>query len=304
MRRSYAGVLALLVVLTGCGGDDNSEEAPSETASSSTALTTLSPLPYPEDPPPSGKLIADMRQSSIDVSLGRMQVWVDNDTTKDVTPSRIVYHDPRLAKPLIGDNLRTDPAQSERGYYLYLPAKPPCGNGPGKAESGTLDVTYAGKVDRIPVTDPTDVVGRFLTVRCEELAIAEVADIRWSDEVPDDGSGEGAIGTLTMLITPTGVPGHELVIDRISGSHLLNSSEGPEAWEPDLHVTGEDPPTRIDLPMKPSRCDGHAFLEGGGATAFRVAFTLDGESGQILLRMSPKGMGNALGFAKTSCGLG
>ncbi len=304
MPRSYAGLLALLVLLTGCGGDDDSEEAPSEPVSSSTALTTLSPLPYPEDPPPSGKLIADMRQSSIDVSLGRMQVWIDNDTAKDVTPTRIVYRDPRLAKPLTGGNLRTDPAQSERGYYLYLPAKPPCGSGPGQAESGTLQVAYAGRVDRIAVTDPTDVVGRFLTVRCEELAIAEVADLRWSDEVPDDGSGEGAIGTLTMLITPTGVPGHELVIDRISGSHLLNSSDGPEAWEPDLHVAGEDPPSRIDLPMKPSRCDGHAFLEGGGATAFRVAFTLDGESGQILLRMSPEGMGNALGFAKASCGLG
>ena len=141
-------------------------------------------------------------------------------------------------------------------------------------------------------------------MRCEELALAAVADVRWSDEVPDDGSGEGAIGTLTLLITPTGVPGHELVIDHISGSHLLNSSEGPEAWAPNLHIAGDDPPTQIELPVKPSRCDGHAFLEGGGATAFRVAFVLDGKPGEILLRMSPEGMGNALGFAKASCGLG
>lgn len=298
------GVLLALVLLPGCGGDDtDASTAPDSSSPSATSITTLSPLPYPEDPPPSGLLIADMRQSSIDVSLGRMQVWVDNDTTQGVTPTRIVYHDPRLAKPLTADNLRTDPAQSERGFPLYLPARPPCGAGPGRAESGTLEVHYAGQVDRVPVTDPTDVVGRFLTVRCQELAIAEVADLRWSDEVPDDGSDEGAVGTLTLLITPTGASGHELVIDRVSGSHLLNSSEGPAAWEPDLHVTGEDPPTRIDLPLKPSRCDGHAFLEGGGATAFRVAFTLDGEPGQILLRMSPEGMGNALGYARRSCGL-
>ncbi len=196
-----------------------------------------------------------MRQSSIDVALGRMQVWIDNDTTRDVTPTRIVYRDPRLAKPLIGDNLRTNPAQSERGYYLYLPAEPPCDGVPGKAESGTVEITYGGRTDTVPVTDPTDVVGRFLIARCQELALAAMADVRWSDEVPDDGTGVGAIGTLTLLVTPTGVPGHELVIDHISGSHLLNSSEGPAAWAPDLRIGSDDPPTEIELPVKPSRCD-------------------------------------------------
>ncbi len=308
MRRRATGPLGVLLVvalLAGCSDDGGTDPAtaPDSSPPSDTAVPTLSPLPYPEDPPPSGKLIGDMRQSSIDVALGRMQVWIDNDTTHDVTPTRIVYRDPRLAKPLIGDNLRTNPAQSERGYYLYLPAEPPCADVPGKAESGTLEVAYAGKVDRIPVTDPTDVVGRFLTGRCEELALAAVADVRWSDEVPDDGSGEGAVGTLTLLITPTGVRGHELVIDHISGSHLLNSSEGPAAWAPKLRIAGDDPPTEIELPVKPSRCDVHAFLEGGGATAFRVAFVLDGKPGEIVVRMSPDGMGNALGFAKDSCGL-
>jgi hypothetical protein len=292
-----------VLLLAGCSDGGTDAATPADSSSPSTSVPTLSPLPYPEDPPPSGKLIADMRQSSIDVSLGRMQVWVDNDTTHDVTPTRIVYRDPRLAKPLVGDNLRTNPAQSERGYPLYLPARPLCREARGRAESGTLEVTYAGQVDRIPVTDPTDVVGRFLTVRCQELALATVADLSWADEVPDDGSGVGAVGTLTLLITPTGTPGHELVIDRVSGSHLLSSADGPAAWEPGLRVAGDDPPTRIDLPLKASRCDGHAFLEGGNATAFRLAFTLDGKSGEILLRMSPQGMGNALGFARRSCGL-
>ncbi|MDQ4051167.1 MAG: hypothetical protein M3237_00505 [Actinomycetota bacterium] len=302
--RLVPGLLGGLLLLTGCGGGDDTEAGtPPDSRSSSTSIPTLSPLPYPEEPPPSGRLIADMRQSSIDVSLGRMQVWIDNDTTHDVTPTRITYRDPRLGRPLLGDNLRTNPAQSERGYPLYLPERPPCPESPGRAESGTLEIRYAGRVDRVPVTDPTDVVGRFLQVRCQELALAEVADIRWSDEVPDDGSGKGAVGTLTLLIRPTGAAGHELVINRVSGSHLLNSPEGPDAWAPDLRVAGDDPPSRLELPMKPSRCDGHAFLEGGNATAFRVAFTLDGEPGEILLRMSPQGMDHALGYARRACGL-
>jgi hypothetical protein len=294
------GAAALLLALAGCGGGET--DAPAAGSSSPTSIPTLSPLPYPEDPPPSGRLIADMRQSTIDASLGRMQVWVDNDTTHDVTPTRIVYHDPRLARPLPAERLRTNPAQSGRGYPLYLPDRPPCG-GPGRPESGTLEVHYAGKVDRVPVTDPTDVVGRFLAMRCQELALAEVAEVRWSDEVPDDGSGEGAVGTLTLLVRPTGVPGRELVIERIAGSYLLNSAAGPAAWEPHLRVAGDDPPTEIELPVKPARCDIHAFLEGGSATAFQVSLTLDGKPGAILLRMSPEGMGNALDFSSRSCGL-
>jgi hypothetical protein len=308
MTRRYAGALGAflaLAMLAGCGGSDDADTSSPAESPSTTPIRTLSPLPYPEDPPPSGKLIADMRQSSIDVSLRQMQVWVDNDTTHDVTPTRIVYHDPRLAKPLLGDNLRTNPAQSERGYPLHLPRQPLCSALPGKPESGTLEVRYAGHVDRVPVTDPTDVLGRYLTTRCEEIAVAEVAHLQWSNEVPDDGTGDGAVGTLTMLIRPTGVPGHTLVIDRIAGSHLLSYVNGDEeTWEPGLKVTGEDPPTRIELAMKPTRCDGHAFSEGGGATSWRVALTLDGKPGEILLRMSPEGMGNALNYALRSCGLG
>ncbi len=244
-----------------------------------------------------------MRQSSIDASLARMQVWIDNDTDHDVTPTQIIYRDPRLAQPLLGDNLRTNPAQSERGYPLPLPRQPRC-DGPGTAESGTLEIRYAGHTDRIPVTDPTDVLGRYLSGRCEEIAVAEVATLRWSNQVPDDGSGEGAIGTLTLVIRPTGAPGHTLVIDRVAGSHLLSYADGQESWAPGQVVRGEDPPSRIDLAMRPARCDGHAFAEGGSATAWRIAFTLDGKAGDILLRMSPEGMGNAISYALRSCGLG
>lgn len=295
--------LAIVVLLGGCGGDDTGS-SPSAGSSSPTAVRTLTPLPYPEDPPPTGRLIADMRQSSIDASLGRMQVWLDNDTTHDVTPTKVLYRDPRLAKPLLGDNLRTNPAQSERGFPLYLPKRPPCRTVGGTPESGRLEVRYAGKVERIPVTDPTDVVGRYLSLRCQELALAKVADLSWSDAVPDDGSGVGAVGTLTLRIRPTGGPGHELVVNRILGTYLLGSADDQSAWDPGLKVAGDDPPASIDLPVRPFRCDSHAFLEGGGATAFRVEYTLDGLPGDILLRMSPRGMGNALGYARDSCGLG
>lgn len=44
-------------------------------------------------------LVADLRQSSRDAALGRMQVWVGNPTDADVTPTAIAYVDPHSRAP-------------------------------------------------------------------------------------------------------------------------------------------------------------------------------------------------------------
>ena len=249
-----------------------------------------------------------MRQSSIDASLGQMEVWVDNDTTKPLTPARLAYRDPRLAEPLLGERLRTDPSRSERGYPLILPRTPACDDDvdpTSLAGSGRLTITREnGDVTTVEVEDVTDVVGRYLTTRCEELALARVADVAWSARVPLDRPGRGAVGTLTLVVRPTGEPGHRLVVDGVAGSHLLASAAQPPVWAPHRRIDGDGPVTRIHLPLAPTRCDDHAFMEGGGATAFRVAFRLDGQRGEILLRMSQAGAAAALDFARESCGLG
>ena len=77
---------------------------------------------------------------------------------------------------------------------------------------------------------------------------------------------------------------------------------GTDVWRPEATIGGTDEPSRIDLPIKPNRCDDHAFMESGGATAFKIGLTLDGEPGQITLRMSVPGAANAIDFARASCG--
>ena len=81
------------------------------------------------------------------------------------------------------------------------------------------------------------------------------------------------------------------------------SPVGTDVWRPDVTITGDQPPQRIDLPLKPTRCDAHAFAESGGATAFKIGLHLDGEPGQITLRMSTAGAANAINFARASCGM-
>jgi hypothetical protein len=92
-----------------------------------------------------------------------------------------------------------------------------------------------------------------------------------------------------------------LTIDTISGTPVL-APVGSDVWRPDARITGTGRPQRIDLPLKPNRCDAHAFAESGGATAFKIGLHLGGKAGQITLRMSVHGARNAIDFAKDSCG--
>jgi hypothetical protein len=244
-----------------------------------------------------------MQLASRDAALGRMEVWVDNDTAHPVRPRRIAYRDPRFRATLPGTRLRPIPSQSSRGFPIYLPPQPACGHPRG---SGTISLTYGDTTKRIRVADSTDVVGRYTTSRCLELAIDEVAHLRWANRVPANGDGEGedgqgSTGTLTLVVTPTGKPGPALRIDTISGTPVL-SPVGTDVWRPDARITGTSPPRRIDLPLKPNRCDAPAFAESGGATAFKIGLHLGGKAGQITLRMSVPGARNAINYAKHSCG--
>jgi hypothetical protein len=298
VRRGPVTLVTALLLLTGCSSDDTAPSAGASTSPEpSPSIRTLTPIPLPPEPPPTGKLEADMRQSSRDAAAGRMEVWVDNDTAAEVVPARIVYRDPRYRGTLSGTRLRAIPSQSERGFPLYLPDRPACDHPAGR---GTVTVTYGDTVKTIPVEDSTDVAGRYTKARCTELAIAQVADLSWDDQVPSDGK-KGSPGTLTLVVRPTGRPGPTLTIDTVSGTPVL-APVGSDVWRPDVTVRGTDEPQRIDLPIKPNRCDDHAFLESGGATAFKIGIHLDGKPGQITLRMSIPGAADAITFARASCG--
>jgi hypothetical protein len=294
------------LVLAGCTDDAPPDADPTPTE---TGIPTITVSALPEAPP-TGTLIADMRQSSRDAAAGRMEVWIDNDTTHDVTPTRITYLDARFRTPLKGKRLREIPAQSTRGFQFYLPARPTCGSSNDVEATldnplGRVEVEYDGHTETLEVADETDVAGRYTSARCLEIAIADVATISWADEVTDGDPKDapvGSDGTLTLVLDTTGRPGATLTIDSIAGTPILSAS-GSDVWRPDVTITGTDEPLRVPLPLKPTRCDAHAFAESGGATAFKVNLTLDGEPGSIVLRMTPAGAANAINYARASCGL-
>lgn len=299
--RAAVGVL-LVAMLAGCAasGPGSHPPEPSAGTPASPSVPTLSPIQLPPEGPPSGRLYADLRQSSRDAALGRMEVWLGNDTAYDVTPTRISYVDPRFRRPVPGERLRTDPSRSERGYPLALPARPACGADHGG--TGRLTVEHDGERVELEVTDDNDIVQRYLDSRCLELAVHRVADLRFADEVPTDGTGRGSTGRLVLVVRPTGTPGHVLRIDSVGGTPLF-SAAGRTTWAPRVTVRGDDPVRSIELPVEPARCDDHVFMESAGATAFLVALHLDGRVGQLVVRMSPAGASAAIAFARDSCGL-
>jgi len=250
--------------------------------------------------PPPGEIVADLRQSSRDAALGRFQVWIGNGLDTDVNPTSIAYADPRFPEPIPGERLRLTPSGSERGYPLALPSQPDCDD---DSTRGGVTMTYGDREVTLPVEDEADVVARYVATRCFELAVAAVAELSFADEVPVDQPGEGSVGTLILEVRPSDRGSGVLRVDSVGGTPLLTPN-GEPVWRPDLTVQAGDSPETIELSMIPARCDDHVFMESGGATAFRIKLHLNGEPGELVLRMSPAGASAAIGFARDSCGLG
>jgi hypothetical protein len=299
MRRAglLAGLACAALVLAGCGGGSS----PSAEPDPSPSISTLTPLPMPDMGPPAGELVADLRQASRDAALNRFQVWIGNGLRHEINPTSIRYVDTRFRAPIPGQRLRPNPSDGERGYPLALPARPRCDVGPGVAP-GSVAMAFDGRQVRIPVEDEADVVARYVASRCLELAASQVAELSFADQVPVEGSGEGSTGTLVLVARPTGRAGKVLTIETVGGTPVL-TAQGSSVWRPRVRVRGDGPVQRIGLPVVPNRCDDHAFLEAGGATAFIVHLRLGHDSGDLVIRMSDEGARNAIRFARDSCGL-
>jgi hypothetical protein len=302
--RAWAVLLPLAALLAACGGDDDGAPGAGPEPSPTRSLYTLTPLPQPPKQPPTGKLLADIEQSSRDGAAHRFQVWIDNDTAATITPTRITYNDERFQGPLEATRLREIPSQARRGYQITEPDQPACDR---TATSGTVTVDYTTangkqKSQTVPVEDEAEVVQRVAASRCLELSIEKVAHLSWADEVTASGDGgKGSVGTMTLVIDPSGQPGSTLVIDTIVGNPVLSPGEHG-VFEANLTVTGDQPPQRVPVELRPTRCDAHAFADSGSFAAFAVNVHVDGEPGQIVLRMGEAAAANAINYAKAACG--
>ena len=274
---------------------------------SPTGVPTLAAITLPPPPPPTGRLLADLRQSSRDVALGRMEVWLGNDTVRGVTPTAIRYDDPRFHGPLAGGRLRLDPSRSERGYPLPLPPRPACGvpaSAPGARPTVTVTYAVTGRPGTrrvtLPVGDDNDVVARYAAARCLELAVARVAPLSFAD----DGAGlRGRTDRHAHARRPAPRAPRPRAARRHGRRHPAVQRRGPLGLGPAHAHPRRRAALRVRLRVQPARCDDHVFMEAAGATAFLVGLRLDGRPGELVVRMSPAGTSAAISFARSACGL-
>ena len=234
-----------------------------------------------------------------------MEVWIRNDRERDLTPTRVTYVDGRFRRPLRGERLRLNPARSIRGYPLYLPARPACGS---DATRGRVVVEHDGRREELPVEDEADVVARFVATTCLRLQVSQVADLSFADEVPVDREGEGSLGTLVLVVRPSGRPGAgSLTIDTVAGTPLLSSYQEP-VWSPgrhgDQHRRGAaHRAARAPRPLRRARLHGVRRRDRvPGQAPPRRATAARTQEGELIVRMAPAGASNAIGYARDSCG--
>ena len=275
-RTRLAGLLLAPVLLGGgCSDPEPGAAAPTPTPATTTGAEA--------------GLAAELRQSSLDVARGQMQVWVENRTGAALLPTSVRYVDDRLPGPLVGERLREVPDGARFGFVLALPQRPGCG--PAASRRGRQEVRVRADGGRwsAPVDDETDVLGRHLAARCLERAVDRAVELRWL-AVRHDGR-RGSTATMVLEARPSGTPGHVVDLDSVSGTPLLGAA-GAAHWSPGVRVEA-----------RAARCDDHVFMEGGGSTAFRVGLRLDGEPGQLLVRMDDRVSASAVAFVRESCGL-
>ncbi|GAA1908591.1 hypothetical protein GCM10009737_07010 [Nocardioides lentus] len=296
MDARLAAIALGVALLTACApvGTGGAGESGSEPTSGSPAHA---PSSIPSGA--TGGVTAYVGQSSTDAAMGRMQVYVENGTGAEIDPDAVRYLDPRLGGPRPGDRLRAIPAGSARGYLVALPQRPACGG--GRDVSGRVVLDVDGTRTSVQVVDPTGVVRRHVALRCDAAATDRLATMRWlAPEV--DGRGASATAFLVLALQPTGESGR-LRVDRVNGTPVL-APVGSDVWRPAVEVAGTGAPRELRLPVRPRRCDPHAFQESGGATAMRMRLHVDGRPGEIVLRMDTSVAAAVIDHALDVCGLG
>ncbi|NYG54098.1 hypothetical protein [Nocardioides perillae] len=307
-RRAAALTLAACL-LVGCSGGTDPGPADDRASAGDASGAAAGSTPGPADTstaPDGPPLTADLRQSSRDAAAGQVQVWLGNGTGAPLTPTRLTYRDGRLTREVLAERLREVPAGRELGFPVPLPpaACPVDGDA-----AGVLEVVWEGGREEVPVTDDNGTVAAYATSACQARRVARVARLAFLDEVPTTGQGTAATARLLLQVEPTGrVPGATLTLETVNGTPVLAPAGGLPFWAPRLPVGGLERTRVIQLPVAPARCDSHAFLEAGGATAFRLDVRLD-EPGreplfaELVVRMPPAGARAALDFALEACGL-
>lgn len=272
-------------------------------AAAAVAATVLlcgcaTPAPEPSSPPAAPTVLLEVLQLRGDVADGHVELRVTNGGDAPLEVERAEYRSSRWSAPMVHDEPATIPAGARRNLRLQLP-EPTCDAGP-MAQLAVLELAGGARIEQVP-TDPLGQLEGLDDAACALRAFAERAGVvRWlAPSIPADGAGPAA---LRLEVAPRGGDGGadgDVLgrLDAVQQTPLLVPVDGDgrrlDALPLGLDVVADAPPSVVEVPLEPGRCDPHAIAEDKQGTILRIVAELDGVRTDLLLP-SPEAQRDAL----------
>lgn len=233
-------------------------------------------------------LSARVQQGRLDVEARRLVVRIENEGDTAVTVARLEVESPTLAPGMTRD----EPFEVAPGDALQirLPlTASECGDGADVPEAQAtilLDVaTSSGNASgELVADDPHGTLARVANADCLAESVERVAAIEMPEHLRTTGSGSEQRAFIDVAVVPAASASDaagSFVIDRVSGTTLLNAEDGVD-WPLGTEVTAGGEPVTITLPVRPARCDAHAIADDkrGTILPFEIR-TADGREGRL-----------------------
>lgn len=213
-----------------------------------------------------------------DVAGGFVELRVTNPGTVELVVERATYESSAWSAPMERVDEARIPPGARRNLRMQLP-EPTCAPGPVEHRA-TLELAD-GTVVRGEPQDPLGQLEALDDAVCDLDAFERgVAALSWLEpEIPADGS---ALAMLRLEVSPVAGAGERLgSIDAVAATVLLTPADAAgerlESLPVALEVAAGDPPTVVEVPLVPGRCDLHAIAEDKQGTIFRIRATAGDE---------------------------
>lgn len=234
----------------------------------------------PGDGLPEG-LVVTVRQGRLDAPQGRLVLHFEN-PGEPVTVTSLEFRSPALEPGMRRDDPFELGAHDALDIRLDLTGSR-CDGDPEAAEVEVRVRTADGaeRSGTISPEDPFGTMARIADADCLSESVSAVAAITPPEHLRTEGAGTAQRAWIDVRVEPRTDGTGTLRLDAVSATTLLGA-EGGVDWPLGLDVATGDPPSTIELAVRPARCDAHALADDkrGTILPFTVA-TGDGREGRL-----------------------
>ncbi|UVJ37754.1 hypothetical protein [Arthrobacter sp. CJ23] len=262
--------------------------------------------PSPDTTPAVPGLTGQINQSRDNYATHVIELQLSNTGMRPVTVVSAVLDSPAFNGPAVWSS-STDGTEIPPGLAKSLPAQLPAAvcsaSEPKPQPAAQMTVQLRGTPDliQLPVTDPFGVLDRNHAELCLDRNMADVVRLSWLPVLHADAAAGTAV--LQLSLEPVGGPG-SVTIESIGETTLL-AADPARQWPRNVTVRGIDPPSRLELHIRPARCDPHAVAEDKVGTLIPFHVSLNGSgsrsSGTVKVAAPAALRGDILDFVTAAC---